>query len=107
MAVIILSELDNHRLVETAVGDQIVVRLPENPTTGFRWQLEWAEGAVQSEDDSFELGPSPQIGSGGVREFRFRVRGAQPGRIELKQWQAWEGEASVTQRYAVEILARQ
>ena len=104
MAVVTLTKADNRCTIEAREGDEIVVRLPETPATGVRWQIEQTEGAIELERDSFELNPNPQFGSGGFREFRFRVQGALPGQIMLKHWQAWEGEASITERYTVEIV---
>jgi len=104
MAVVTLTKADNHSSIKAREKDEIVVRLPENPSTGFRWHVERAGGTIELEKDSFELGSDPQFGSGGVREFRFRIRSALPGQIELKHWREWEGEASVNERYVVDIL---
>ena len=102
MALVILTERDNRRSVQASPGDEIALRLPETPTTGFRWRVDLVEGTLEPAGDSFELGTQPQFGSGGIRELRFRVRG--PGRIELRHWQEWEGDSSITERYAVDIV---
>lgn len=104
MAVITLTQTDHRRSIEASAGDEILIRLPENPTTGYRWHIERAEGAIELEGDSFDLDPDPQIGSGGMREFRFRVSSASRGRIALKHWQEWEGDPSVTDRYEIDVL---
>jgi inhibitor of cysteine peptidase len=104
MALVTLTERDNQRSVKVCPGDEIVLRLPETPATGYRWRVDRVEGALEPTGDDFELGPDPQFGSGGVRELRFRVSGTAAGRIELRHWQEWSGEASITERYAVDIV---
>jgi inhibitor of cysteine peptidase len=102
MATVQLTKSDDGRSVEVREGEEIVLRLPENPTTGFRWHVERAD-AMKLVGDSFELDPNPQIGSGGVRELRFRPTSGSPGRLILRHWQPWEGESSIIERFAVDL----
>jgi inhibitor of cysteine peptidase len=102
MSAISLSVADNGKLIDARVGDELVIRLPENPTTGYRWQVDHAEG-VQLEVDAYEMSPPLQIGSGGVREFRFRAASQGNAQLRLKHFQAWEGEKSISERFALDI----
>ena len=82
----------------------IVLRLVENPTTGYRWEIERASEAIlDQEGDSFELAPAATFGTGGHREFRFLAKSPGSGEIALKHWQPWEGDRSTTERFAVSI----
>jgi inhibitor of cysteine peptidase len=57
------------------IGDLLVIRLAETPTSGFRWQLDQYDPRVlEFEDDPFIPSEDAQVGGGGVREFRFVVR---------------------------------
>ncbi len=103
MAVVALSPSDDGRTVTVDVGDDVVVRLPESPTTGYRWEIVRADPPLTVADDAFELGAEPRIGSGGERLITIRADRPGTGRIELKHWQAWEGEASVTDRVAFTV----
>ncbi|MBA3276782.1 MAG: protease inhibitor I42 family protein [Chloroflexia bacterium] len=103
MSTLPLTKDDNGRTVESRQGDEIVLRLPENATTGYRWHIDRADEQFEQTADSYHPEPELRFGSGGVREFRFRARAAGTARLELKHWQAWEGEGSVTDRFAVEI----
>lgn len=108
MAVLTLTNTNNGEAIEAHQGDEIVLRLPENPTTGYRWHIDRADGIIEQEIARQEMDSSPpdlnpQFGSGGVREFRFRAKVPGVGRLELKYWQAWEGEKSVLQRFAIDI----
>jgi inhibitor of cysteine peptidase len=98
-----LTSADNGKSIQVHQGDEIVVRLPENPTTGYRWQIDQVAGLIELEADSYQPESNMQFGSGGTREFRFRTKELGTARLGLKHWQAWEGEKSVTDRFAVEI----
>ena len=100
---VMLTEANNGTSVEARQGDEIVVQLRENPTTGFRWHVERVNGILEQETDAYRPDREMRFGSGGVREFRFRGKAAGTARLELKHWQAWEGESSVTDRFRVEI----
>jgi inhibitor of cysteine peptidase len=104
MSTISLGTVDNGTTVDAVAGDVIVVRLAENPTTGYRWSLESVEGSLlETEDDTFVPDSGPQMGSGGVRQFGFRATGAGTTPINLKLWREWSGEDSVTERFSVQV----
>jgi inhibitor of cysteine peptidase len=102
MAAITLTKANNGESIECRQGDEIILRLPENPTTGYRWHIVRADGLVQ-ETDLYRPDPNPQFGSGGVREFRFRATAPGKGRLELKYWRVWEGDKSILERFAIDI----
>lgn len=104
MSTVTLGAVENGKVVEAVVGDVILVRLTENPTTGYRWSLESVEGSLLAiEDDTFVLDSGPQTGSGGTRRFQFCATAAGTTPIHLKHWREWAGEDSVTERYAVQV----
>jgi predicted secreted protein len=110
VAVITLTQVDNGKVIEAHEGDEIAVRLPQNVTTGYRWHIDRADGLALEQDEyqlegsSTQFDPNTVFGRGGVRELRFRFYGPGRGRIELKNWQEWEGEASVTERFNAEFI---
>lgn len=107
MSTVTLTDDDNRKEVEIQQGDEIVLRLPENPTTGYRWHIDRANSILVQEGDSYVPVPPPDpeisFGRGGVREFRFRGTAPGTARLDLKLWQEWEGEGSVTERFGVGI----
>ena len=108
MTTILLTEADSGRSIAARVGDEIVVELPENPTTGYRWEVAGADGLDPTADGYLAAEPvppdaAPAFGRGSLRERRCRVRGPGVARLELKHWQAWEGEGSVARRFVAEI----
>ena len=109
MATIQLSPADDGRTVTARPGDEIVVVLPENATTGFRWHLDVVDGILALVSDGYvtlaEADAEPRVGRGGLREFRFQVGAPGAGSLALKHWQEWEGEASVTMRFSLRVEA--
>lgn len=120
MPTVTLTKADNGKSVGVGLEDEIVLRLPENATTGYRWHVQEAveragrgAGSLRQEADAYSpdvdssdehaLGSNAQFGRGGVRELRFRPQTLGAARLELKHWQAWEGETSVTERFVVTI----
>lgn len=104
MALVELTRPTHGQSISVRLNDEIVVRLPENPTTGYRWEIDQADPLIAGTADAFTLDSDPQFGSGGTRELRFRVTSSSGvGRLSLKYWQPWEGDASVSDRFSVEL----
>lgn len=100
----ILTHADNNRTAELQVGERLIVRLPENPTTGYTWAIDETDRRLLALG-STDYAP-PEVGSIGVRGQRaFAFTVSQPGEIALKfkYWRFWEGDASVTERYVVNL----
>jgi inhibitor of cysteine peptidase len=77
-----LDEGDVLREHTVRVGDDVVLRLPENPTTGYRWTLSTsADDALSLESDTYVPGEA-KPGTPGVRVFRLRATA--PGTVELR-----------------------
>jgi len=92
------------RTVEAQVGDILTLRLPENPSTGYRWEVE-VGSVVEVVSDSFAL-EGDGIGAGGEREFVFCIR--QPGSdiIKMMLRRSWESETAAIDRIAFSVRAR-
>jgi predicted secreted protein len=71
------------------VGQEIVVRLQENRTTGYRWQLAMPEDGVVLDDDRFEPGTSGRPGVGGTRTFRLHATRAGTHRLGARLQRPW------------------
>jgi inhibitor of cysteine peptidase len=90
------------------VGQQLLLSLPSNPSTGFRWQLH-SDAApllrslgpeVYSASDSGEI-----VGSGGVSTWRFQVANAGSATLNLLYQQPWATEQEPAERFSCELNA--
>jgi inhibitor of cysteine peptidase len=75
------------------VGDEITVVLPENPTTGYRWQVEIDPGALRQADDHNEGATTPR-GAPGVRVMTFQALRPGHALLRLVKRRAWETRSS-------------
>lgn len=99
MSTVSLTEHHSDGLVEVRAGDIVAIRLPENPATGFRWDVDVVEGPLQLVDERYELGDPRAVGGGGAHVFSLQADTPGQGAAELKHWREWEGERSVTRRF--------
>jgi predicted secreted protein len=77
------------------VGQELVVRLEENRTTGFRWHLAVPEEGLVVDEDAFDADPSGRPGAGGVRTFRLRATKPGTHRLGATLRRSWEaGDAA-------------
>jgi inhibitor of cysteine peptidase len=98
-----LNESDNNRTISIRTGEKLRITLPENATTGFRWEIERCDRelvGVVAEEPRYHSG---KVGSGGHVEFVFQGRSVGVCEIVLKHWRSWEGEASVIARYHLHV----
>jgi len=105
--VLILSRADNNRTAEVKIGERIAVRLPENPSTGFGWAIDETDRQRLALDSTaFTEATETHVGARGQRVFTFTARQVGDVALKLKYWRFWEGDASVTERYAVTLHIR-
>ena len=97
---------DDGRRLSARMGDTIEVRLRENLSTGYRWEVDRLDEKLLRLVEKTGHGPrEPLPGAAGVAIFRFAVVGTGSGAFSLKYWRPWEGEPSIVQRLAVTIDA--
>jgi inhibitor of cysteine peptidase len=100
-----LKKSDTGTTIEVQVGDSVEVRLPENPTTGYRWQAYDIDQSILAQKDvQYEPG-GPAIGEGGTRIFRFDVVGPGQSQLQAKLLREWQGDSSIIDRFAAAVKA--
>jgi predicted secreted protein len=80
-----LDQDDNGTDVRLAVGEELVLRLASNASTGYAWQLveDLDEDVIQVVSSEYEPdeGSEDLAGGGGTEIWRFRARG--PGSVPV------------------------
>jgi predicted secreted protein len=90
-----LTEADSGAEHSVGVGQELVVRLPENRTTGYRWHLSLPDGdGVVVDDDRFEPDATGRAGAGGTRTFRLRPTRPGTHRVGAERRRPWEAEGT-------------
>ena len=82
-----MTEADNGKTVEIAVGDSVELSLPENASTGYRWAIESVDNKVVAAHDAKYTEPTGGVGSGDVgvglrRDTRGVDRADRADRVE-------------------------
>jgi len=96
----------NARELTLAVGEVVEISLAENPTTGFRWDLEVKpEPACTLANSTFEPATGPP-GKGGTHRWQFRAVHPGTGEIVLAYRRPWERIASPAQTFKLSLRVR-
>jgi inhibitor of cysteine peptidase len=82
------------------VGERIELRLPENPTTGFRWQVAGLPVELQQIEDRYEGAEQPR-GAGGHRTIGFEALRPGDVTLHLEKRRSWEQDP--TDRFTVQL----
>jgi inhibitor of cysteine peptidase len=100
-----VTESDDGAVKRVSPGEGIVIRLPENPTTGYRWSVEAVDPEVVEVGESeFEANDEAgRAGAGGTRYLHLRTR--QPGvsRVTLVLRRPWESGGENLRRFQVNV----
>lgn len=89
--------------VEVRLGATFKLRLPENPTTGFRWHLvSSGEPSTALLEESF-LPQSTAPGASGVHRWRFQAEQGGTATIRLALRRRWQEDAAPDQMFEVRV----
>lgn len=93
-----LDESDSGRLITLRVNDEVRLKLPERPSTGYRWvSIEEVTNELVLVADEFE-GRSvslDEVGGGGDRFLSYRAARAGRAEIDLKLARPWQATEAV------------
>lgn len=91
---------ENGTVASVKPGDEIVLRLPENATTGYQWLVDSIAGPIDVVSSLVSTTPGPP-GAAGERVVRLRAAapGAAAARLALSR--AWETEP--VERFEVRV----
>jgi inhibitor of cysteine peptidase len=100
-----ITEADAGKTVTVSPGGTVAISLDENPTTGFRWELEPGNDATLELLSSEYIAPAPgsTVGGGGRRLWTFKAKKSGEVRLVLKRRREWEKDESGGERFEVTI----
>ena len=75
--------------ITARVGEEFIIALESNPTTGYRWEAHYDNSILQLMHRWFSPS-SPGIGSGGIERFRFRCLAVGESRLRQMYKRPWE-----------------
>ena len=107
MPTVRLTKSDVGRIILLQVGDDVILELDENPSTGYSWDLEApGEATLRPLSTVFRSQPAVPPGAGGMRQFRFVATALGQTALTLKLWREWEGDPSIIKRFSITVEVR-
>jgi inhibitor of cysteine peptidase len=105
MAEIIIERRDNGKAFEVSEGDLIGIRLQENPSTGYSWDMGEIDSPVVEllQSDYAPAKNVRQVGGSGVRVYQFRAKSSGSERIHLKLRRPWDPEDKAAERFEINL----
>ncbi|WP_372593264.1 protease inhibitor I42 family protein [Actinotalea sp.] len=92
--------IDEAGTVEATVGQEVILRLPEDPGTGYRWRISVIDGLALV-DESFLPPDRVMLGAAGHRAFTVRATRPGTARLSVERRRVWERGAAETRDVVV------
>lgn len=86
-------------------GDTLVVRLPGNPTTGYRWSVVRMPPSLRGISAMYVPSSPGRLGAGGTYVFRFAVRRGS-GVLRLVYRRPWERSRPPLRTFTLTVRAQ-
>jgi inhibitor of cysteine peptidase len=93
---------DPTQITRVRVGDEFVIALAANPTTGYTWQVDADPDYLELLGQEFERG-GQGIGAGGQEVFTFRAVGKSETELVCTYRRPWDKATHDTKRFRVVI----
>ena len=106
---IVLTEQDKNKTLAVPVGKVFVIRLNENPTTGYVWAIDQQTELLVLQNSDYESDVRPNeygavlVGGGGKRSFTFVAQKSGMTTLKLKHWRSWEGDTSIVDTFNIPV----
>lgn len=98
----------NGKRVELARGQELVLSLEENPTTGFRWEVVQNAAAVMEllGEGQYAATPTGRVGSGGTTTWRFKAAQTGSDTLRLVYRRSWEKDQPPAETFSCTVHVR-
>jgi inhibitor of cysteine peptidase len=98
---------DNGKVVDAQVNDLVIISLAENPTTGYRWDVQATDGlTLKSDEFKRPFSYPPRAGAGGVRTWDYVITGAGTQEFSATYHPAWMPAEEDDRRYDLTFEVR-
>jgi inhibitor of cysteine peptidase len=103
-----VTEANTGGSVALARDQQLIVRLPSNPTTGYRWSLAQQSTPVLQPEGAptYEKG-AVDAGAGGTEIWRFAPTQAGEGTLRLEYRRLWEADVAPARVVSYKVTVRE
>jgi inhibitor of cysteine peptidase len=95
---------DNGGSPSLVKGQRLVLQLPENATTGYRWAVV-SSGALELISNTYEIGAGG-AGAGGMRRLEWLAVALGTSELLLLHRREWEGAGQEIGRFKITVAVR-
>ncbi|WP_321418830.1 protease inhibitor I42 family protein [uncultured Methanomethylovorans sp.] len=72
----VFTEEQNGTSPDMKIGELVIIRLEENPTTGYSWNMSFTDGLKVVQDEYISSAQAGVVGAGGVHEWSVQANSA-------------------------------
>jgi inhibitor of cysteine peptidase len=103
-----ITEQDNGKDIDLTTGAVLIVKLPSNPSTGYRWSVAGDPAPLKLERTSFSKGApkSGALGASGISIFRLSASSAGLSNLTLLYRRSWEYNIAPAKSFSVRVDVR-
>ena len=106
-ALIVLNEAKLRKVVPVKLNETVVVRLSSNPTTGFDWYLDKLDQkSLKLLSDNYLPTKTGLVGSGGIKEFKFKAVKKGNKVINFLYYRVWEGKKKAVNKVTFNLCVK-
>jgi inhibitor of cysteine peptidase len=106
-SVIRLNDTDNGRKLELREGQEIVVSLESNPTTGYIWEISnIGDGIIAQVGETTYESKSDLVGAGGIQVFRLKANESGVTDLNFVYHRPWEKNVKPVRTFSLKITVK-
>ena len=94
--------MSSDETVHTVAGNDFVINLESNPTTGYKWMPNYDPFYLQQISDEFTPETS-LMGSGGIQRLSFHALQSGDTEIEMMYKRPWEKKPQRSKKFTISI----
>jgi inhibitor of cysteine peptidase len=104
MGEVTINETNRGKSIEVHLNNRVILQLPENPSTGYRWELEPLDANIlKLQVDAYREPPSMALGAKGSRIFEFLSQSTGTVNLRLQLRRPWESESATLEIFEVTL----
>ncbi|KKG08610.1 protease inhibitor I42 family protein [Methanosarcina sp. 2.H.A.1B.4] len=102
-----ITESGNGTTISLKKGETFYLKLKENPTTGYSWELNLSQGLSRISDKYYppesKEGEEPLVGAGGVRQWEIKADSEGNQQITAVYKRSWENETGTEDKFTLNV----
>ena len=103
-----LTASDNGRKITLFAGQELVIQLDGNPSTGYTWEAKDLDASIfqQVGEPVFASSNSNLVGSGGILTLTFRVLKSGTAALTLVYHRPWETKVAPVNTFSITAMVK-